>query len=161
MFHVKVYHVSVLPHHRGPTMLGLSVCVCKAGLWQQRIWLLSGPWNCNSDLEVLWCLFIARSLGAWPYSLWHFQPLICRRIVMEYRSGVTLCSCHTIFEMAQRSRNPCGGNDATVGWNLALMQSAAIGGCSWVSDVFHNINRMHWIVLNVVELLLILVLHFD
>lgn len=74
--------------------------------WQRHIWLLSGPWKCNSDLEVLRCLFIARSLGAWPYSQWHFQPLICRRIVMECLAGVTLCSYHTIFSLA-RGRAAC------------------------------------------------------
>lgn len=146
MFHVKVYPVSVLPHHRGHTMPVLSVCVrtyvCLQGrAWQQHIWLLTGPWSCNSDLEVLRCLFIAMSLGAWPYSPWHFQPLICRRTVMEYLSGVTLCSCHTIFWMAQRSCNPCGG-DAAVGWNLALIQWAAVGGCCWVIDIFRHINRI-------------------
>lgn len=90
--------------------------------WQGHIWLLSGPWKCNPELEVLRCLFIAWSLGAWPYSLWHFQPLICRRIVMEYLFGVTLCSCHTIFSMAPRSCGRCSGH-LTVGWNLSLTQS--------------------------------------
>lgn len=95
MFHVRVYPVSVFSHQIGHTVL-LSVCALtclRAGAWQQYIWLPSGPWKCNSGLEVLRCLFIARSLGAWPYFLWHFQPLICRRMVMEYLSIVTLCSC--------------------------------------------------------------------
>lgn len=45
---------------------------------------------------------------------------------MEHLSGVTLCSCRTIFQMAPGSRGPCGG-DRTAGWNLSLAQSAAGG----------------------------------
>lgn len=128
------------PHCADVKCVRMYVCF-QGRAWQQRIWLLSGPWKCNSDLEVLRCLFIARSLGAWPYSQWHFRPLICRRIVMEYLSGVTLCSCHTIFKMAQRSCSPCGG-DVTVVWNLAPIQSAIVGGGCLVIDVFH-VNKIN------------------
>lgn len=43
--------------------------------------------------------------------------------------------------MAQRSCSPCGG-DVTVGWNLALFQSPAMGGCSWAIDIF-QIRRIN------------------
>lgn len=154
MFHVRVYPVSVLPHHIGHTMPLLSVCV-HVRAWQQHIWLPSGPWNCSTDLEVLRCLFIARSLGAWPYSLWHFQALICRCIVMECLFCVTLCSCHTIFYLAQRSSNPVV---VTLGCNLALIQSVAIGGCCHVVDMFYDVNRIDWMVLSNLKLLFILAL---
>lgn len=105
---------------RCATMKCVCTCVypCLRGTaWQRHIWLPSGPWNCCS--EVLRCLFIVRSLGARPYSLWHFQPLICRRIVTEHLSYVTLCSCHTVFYMATEVMWPCGAS-------LALIQSCVI-----------------------------------
>ena len=121
MFHVGVHPASVPPRPGGHTMLLLSVCLrtrtacvrLQGRARQQHIWLLSGPWKCNSDLEVLRCLFIARSLRAWPYSLWHFQPLICRRTVMEWPSWVTWRSCHTIFQITEVAQ-PGGGRDARV-----------------------------------------------
>lgn len=125
--------VSASPHHTGHTA-SLSVCfrlyVSRAR--QKHIWLPGGPWSRGSDSEVLRCLFIARSLGAWLYSLWHFPPLICSRIVMECRSPAALCLCCTIFYMAKMSCHPLIGKP----WcNLALIPSAACD-CSHVMAFF-------------------------
>lgn len=92
------------PHHAGVCKHVCMHVYLQGRAWQQHIWLLSGPWKCNSDLEVLRCLFIARSLGAWPYSQWHFQPLICRHIVMEYLSLGLHCVHVTPFSRWHRGR---------------------------------------------------------
>lgn len=148
MFHVRVYPVSVLPHHGCRANAGVK-CVCvrvclQDGSWQQHIWLLSGPWSCNSDLEVLRCLFIARSLGAWPL----FPVTFAAINLQTYCDGVPLWGCIVLW-----SHRFLDGTEVAwtrwFGWNSALIQLFERGCRCWVIDIPHNINTIKWMTGNI------------